>query len=86
MMDEFRLCRLDDRIERGGFYLRYEFYTTEAPLPELSRGGAFNVTTKEESSEPCGGRYVCKLCSVDLTCFFALPSKSSLAILNSFTI
>ena len=86
MIDEFRLCRLDERTESGGFYFRYEFYTTEVLLPQLSRGGAFNVTTKEDSSEPCGGCYVCKLCSVDLTFSFAFSSRSLLDILKSLTI
>ena len=54
LMDEFKLCLLEERTERGGFYLRYEFFTIDVLLL-LSRGGAFNVTTKEESSEPCGG-------------------------------
>ena len=54
LMDEFKLCLLEERTERGGFYLRYEFFTIDVLLL-LSRGGAFNVTTNEESSEPCGG-------------------------------
>ncbi len=83
-MDELRLCLLEERTERGGFYLRYEFYTIEVLLL-LSRGGAFNVTTKEDSSEPCGGCEVCILSSFDLACFFPLSSKS-LDILNSLTI